>query len=40
MPGVTWTVTGITHDADSYLPADNHDPDADSDGTAISVAGP
>lgn len=37
---VTFTVTGVTHASYSYNSAANHDPDADSDGTAITVAKP
>jgi subtilisin family serine protease len=37
---VTFTVSDIAHDSATYEPADNHDPDADSDGTTITVARP
>ena len=34
---VTFTVTGIAHATLTYQSAANHDPDGDSDGTAIKV---
>jgi choice-of-anchor B domain-containing protein len=34
---VTFTVTGAGHATLTYAPSDNHDPDEDSDGTAITV---
>jgi hypothetical protein len=37
---VTFSVTGVAHAALSYLAANNHDPDGDSNGTAITVARP
>jgi len=36
----TFTVTGASRANYIYQPADNHDPDGDSDGTAITVAKP
>jgi hypothetical protein len=33
----TFTVTSITHPTYSYVPADNSDPDGDSDGTTITI---
>jgi hypothetical protein len=37
---VTFTVDGVTLAGYSYAPAANHDPDGDSDGTAITVPAP
>lgn len=37
---LTFTVTGVTHGQLNYLPADNQDPDGDSDGTTIIVPKP
>lgn len=37
---VTFTVEGVTHASLSYQPADNHDPDGDSDGTSITITMP
>jgi hypothetical protein len=37
---VTFTVNDVTHATHTYSPADNHDPDGDSDGTSISILGP
>lgn len=37
---VTFTVEGVSHDEYTYDSADNHDPDADSDGTTIVVPKP
>jgi hypothetical protein len=34
---VTFTITNLTHGADTYESGSNHDPDHDSDGTTISV---
>jgi hypothetical protein len=34
---VSFTVTSVTMDGQTYEPADNHDPDGDSDGTTIVV---
>jgi Zn-dependent metalloprotease len=39
-PSVTFTVTGVTHATRVYAPGSNHDPDADSDGTRITVPKP
>jgi len=36
----TFTVDNVTHATLTYQPADNHDPDSDSDGTTITVYGP
>jgi hypothetical protein len=36
----TFTVTSIQANGYSYAPSDNHDPDGDSDGTAIVIARP
>jgi len=36
----TFTVDNVTHATLTYQPADNHDPDGDSDGTTITVYGP
>ncbi len=38
--GVTFTVTSVVWSGGSYVPLENHDPDGDSNGTAISVAKP
>jgi hypothetical protein len=37
---VTFTVDNVTHTSYAYVPADNHDPDGDSDGTSITVSAP
>ncbi|HUG15992.1 MAG TPA: hypothetical protein VMM78_13360, partial [Thermomicrobiales bacterium] len=37
---VTFSVTGIDHATLSYAATNNHDPDGDSDGTAITVSKP
>ena len=37
---VSFTVDDISHATLSYAPADNHDPDGDSDGTTITIAKP
>jgi hypothetical protein len=37
---VTLTVTNVSHASLPYQPADNHDPDGDSNGTAITVSKP
>ncbi len=37
---VTFTVTNVTKSGSSYAPAANHDPDADSNGTSITVLRP
>ena len=37
MTSVTFTVTGMTYATGAYVPAANHDPDGDSNGTAIVV---
>jgi subtilisin len=37
---VTFTVSGVTKSASTYLPAANHDPDSDSNGTSIVVLRP
>ena len=37
---VTFTVSDLTHATNSYMQADNHDPDSDSDGTSIVVLKP
>ena len=37
---VTWTVSDVVVGADVYQPTDNHDPEADSDGSTITVLGP
>jgi hypothetical protein len=37
---VTFTADGMTHAMLTYQPADNQDPDGDSDGTAITVSRP
>ena len=37
---VTFTVNSLTAAGYSYVPGDNHDPDGDSNGTAITVAKP
>jgi outer membrane protein assembly factor BamB len=34
---LTFTVDDVTHATLSYSPADNHDPDGDSDGTSITI---
>jgi hypothetical protein len=39
-PSVTLTVTTVSHAVYSYAPGGNHDPDADSTGTAITVPRP
>jgi len=36
----TFTVTSVTSASYTYVPADNRDPDADSNGTTISIARP
>lgn len=36
----TFTVNNVTHSTLTYQPADNHDPDGDSDGTSISISKP
>jgi serine protease AprX len=36
----TFTVSNVSHAALAYQPADNADPDGDSDGTAITVLRP
>ena len=38
--GVAFTVISVAHPTHTYLSTDNHDPDGDSDGTAITVARP
>ncbi|PYQ13417.1 MAG: hypothetical protein DMF80_15650 [Acidobacteria bacterium] len=35
---VTFAVTGLTHATMTYKPADNHDPDGDSNGTSIALS--
>ncbi len=40
LPGedqTTFTITSVTHPAYSYVPADNSDPDGDSNGTVITI---
>ncbi len=37
---ITFTVTGVSHGSLTYVGADNHDPDSDSDGTTITVSKP
>ena len=37
---VTFTVDDVTHATLTYDPADNHDPDGDSDGTSITINRP
>ncbi len=37
---VTFTVQDVAHPAFVYQPADNADPDGDSDGTSITVSRP
>ncbi len=37
---VTFTVTSVVWSSGTYVPSDNHDPDADSNGTWISIAKP
>jgi hypothetical protein len=37
---VTFTVTSVTRTGSTYTAAANHDPDGDSDGTAIVVFRP
>ena len=37
---VTFTVTGVSHPSLGYQLGDNHDPDGDSNGTAITVLKP
>jgi len=37
---VTFAVTDISHTSYTYQPADNHDPDGDSDGTSITILAP
>jgi len=39
-PSVVFAVTGLIHPSSVYKPPDNHDPDGDSDGSAILVAKP
>ncbi len=36
----TFTVTSVTHAAETYSSGDNHDPDGDTDGTTIAVGKP
>jgi serine protease AprX len=36
----TFTVDSVTHATFTYEPANNHDPDGDSDGTSITVSRP
>jgi uncharacterized protein len=36
----TFSVTDVTHPTNTYFPADNQDPDGDSDGTNITIAQP
>jgi hypothetical protein len=36
----TFTVSDVTHATLTFAPADNHDPDGDSDGTAITINRP
>jgi hypothetical protein len=40
VPSLTFTVTSLTKVAFSYVAGDNHDPDADSNGTTIVVNQP
>lgn len=37
---ITFTVTGVAHDAFTYDAPGNHDPDGDSNGTSITVSKP
>ena len=37
---VTFTVNGVTHGTFSYDPANNSDPEGDSDGSAITISQP
>ncbi len=37
---VTFTVDSLTHASFSYASGDNHDPDGDSNGTAITIFAP
>jgi hypothetical protein len=37
---ITFTITGITYSPLSYNSAANHDPDGDSNGTAITISKP
>jgi hypothetical protein len=39
-PSITFTIGNVTQGALTYNPADNHDPDGDSDGTRITVNRP
>ena len=39
-PSVTFTVTSVTMTGETYQPGENHDPDGDSDGTAITAENP
>jgi hypothetical protein len=39
-PSVTFTVSNVSLTAYTYNPAANHDPETDSNGTAITVAAP
>jgi hypothetical protein len=39
-PGVACTVGNVMHPVLPYQPADNADPDSDSDGTVIGVSRP
>lgn len=39
-PSVTFTVTNVSHGSYVYTSGDNHDPDGDSNGTAITVLKP
>jgi hypothetical protein len=34
---ITFSVSSVTHDSNSYQPGSNHDPDGDSNGTTIIV---
>jgi hypothetical protein len=40
LPCLTFTVTGATHATLKYEPAQNRDPDGDSNGTQITVCRP
>ena len=37
---MTFTVVNVTHATFTYKSADNHDPDGDSNGTAITLSRP
>ena len=37
---VTFAVDSVTHSSYAYAPAQNHDPDGDSNGTRITVSAP